>query len=517
MQTRNLLGDLSENILETRHREATDLFCRALKGGTDPADAIHFSMSVAAPYLNVPAHALMTPEGDLKGVNYDHTILGAWRAPRMSGLLPEALSRLPFAQAMWYIPQGLDVWHQVQCEFPGHYAEKCESIDLKGPTKYIDDYEPLTNGSFDDSLFYMLNSIIRGDRVEAYRRFLGLADEAASDKDKRAELESTVLHAGLMDLQDTLINRSLRNIGHKALRARAMVDLSGYLGWERARPLFQITIPDLASFPRQYELYEVVSNIVGSNFGPEHRDLKRRNTDLMTKSEVEEHVTIVHEATAEELLQHITALLEQGKSLVTINDANILAAARYMAEIENSKVFISFTHVFDYANVAGYWLRRFDHPHQAKVVYQSASFCNDVIESLRRMPPAPDQALASTPAEHMGWARALELDQVLVELDRAIVSQAAPEGTALVDSYMEKTTDRQGLVDTLVAGAAKFEGDPHIARNAMSHHEEYLHSTLPAPMTDAIFRSWVRFLTRHSKRSYEFNCYGLYQEHFASH
>jgi hypothetical protein len=45
----------------------------------------------------------------------------------------------------------------------------------------------------------------------------------------------------------------------------------------------------------------------------------------------------------------------------------------------------------------------------------------------------------------------------------------------------------------------------------MSHHEEFLHSTLPRPLRDDFFRSWVRFVSRWHKRSYEFNCFDLYE------
>ena len=39
---------------------------------------------------------------------------------------------------------------------------------------------------------------------------------------------------GLIDLQDTVLGRKARNTGHKALRARAVVDLADHIGWERA-------------------------------------------------------------------------------------------------------------------------------------------------------------------------------------------------------------------------------------------------------------------------------------------
>ena len=47
-----------------------------------------------------------------------------------------------------------------------------------------------------------------------------------------------LLFLGLIDLQDTVIGRKARNTGHKALRARAVVDLADYIGWERAHGVY---------------------------------------------------------------------------------------------------------------------------------------------------------------------------------------------------------------------------------------------------------------------------------------
>ena len=81
-----------------------------LVDGSRPTDAMTFVMDVAAPYLNVPAHAMLKNDGEMRGINYDHVILGMWRSPRMGTLLPDKFSQLPLTQAMWYLPQGMDIW-----------------------------------------------------------------------------------------------------------------------------------------------------------------------------------------------------------------------------------------------------------------------------------------------------------------------------------------------------------------------------------------------------------------------
>ena len=34
---------------------------------------------------------------------------------------------------MWYVPQGLNIWEQIICEFPGHYARDAEKCNDKAP------------------------------------------------------------------------------------------------------------------------------------------------------------------------------------------------------------------------------------------------------------------------------------------------------------------------------------------------------------------------------------------------
>ena len=76
-----------------------------------------------------------------------------------------------------------------------------------------------------------------GDVKRSYGLFLGLA----ADEAVRPKLRDQMLFLGLIDLQDTVMGRKARNTGHKALRARAVVDLAdAYRLGARAR---RATIP----------------------------------------------------------------------------------------------------------------------------------------------------------------------------------------------------------------------------------------------------------------------------------
>jgi len=70
---------LRNEIREVRYREATTTFCRLITEEKRPLkDMIKEAIAAAAPYVQVPSHLMRLPTGEMRGVNYDHTILG-WR------------------------------------------------------------------------------------------------------------------------------------------------------------------------------------------------------------------------------------------------------------------------------------------------------------------------------------------------------------------------------------------------------------------------------------------------------
>jgi hypothetical protein len=518
-----LLARMTERLREGRHEQATDDFCSLLAGGAQPASLGHDAIEGASPFLNVPAHSMLTPAGELRRVNFDHTILGFWRAYQLARHMPRGYERLPLVQAMWYLPQGLDIWSQVLCEFPGHYAreqEKCPTINLKGPKQHFQEHPPYTEGSFEERLELLVHSIIHGDRVMAFRSFLGLADEAsgeaaAGDETKRRALEAQVVYAAIIDMPGPRMD-SLHNVNsaHKALRARAMVDLANTFGWEQAYPLFLIVVPDLATDPRFHDIVETASLSLIGAFGPKYQERRHRQTAPLNAREAEELAAVITHGTPAEVVARVTALLEAGKSLTALNDAVILAVARLQAIVEHPSIrqgFVHTAHGFDYTNVVGWWLRNYDHPQQMKAPYLTAVFVNDVARFVRTNVPKTPMDLPSRPEEHAGRAEALSLNETLQELAQACDQQEASYASALVDSYMARTRERKKLTHTLAFENAKFEGDPHLPRNAMSHIEEFGQSSLPGPQRDEIFRSWTRLVSRWHKRSYDYNALGLFE------
>lgn len=516
---KSALSRMSEHILDANYQATTRDFCELVREGAPPMSVGMEAMRVVSPFLHVPSHIMVKPDGDQRTVNFDHVILALWRSKRMSQFMPKGYAELPLTQAIWYLPQGLDIWSQILCEFPGHYAreqERCPEIKLKGPVQRFDECPPIKGGSFEDRIALMLHSIVEGDKATAFQAFLGAAAEATQDEVKRRDLEASVLFAGITDMPGPrLVMPNMVNAAHKAIRARAMVDLANVVGWENSYPLFLAVIPDLATHPRYFDLLETATAELQGRFGREYRELRHTNQAPLNAREIEGFVRVLLNGSQEDTFAAVTDMLAAGKSLIAINDAAVLGAGRVIVQIERpglSSGFSQATHCFDYSNVVGYWLRTYDHPQQVKAAYFAPHFVNESARLLRRVPSLAEEEFETQPHEHARFAESQSLGGLLRALSTAIDAQEAPLATALTDSYLSRSRNRKRLIATLAFASAKWEGDPHMPRNAMSHHEEYSHTTLPGPLRDEIFRSWTRYVSRVRKRSYDFNCFELYKE-----
>lgn len=534
------LEALKEHIVTANYPQAADTFCALLKDGHRLLDVVRVAIDATAPYVQAPSHIMPKGDGTFRGVNYDHTVLG-WRASwRLTPCLPDPARLLPMTQAMWYVPQGLDVWDQVLCEFPGHYArdqEKCDEREaaqtperaagLPGPTGtttrfggrfdgpawrppkvHFEDHPPLRVGSPEERFERMWWAIMTGERVEGYRLFLGLAEEP----EYRTRLKDTILMAGIIDLQETIIQRgSFQNIGHKALRARAMLDLADTLGWENAHGVFYTVVPDLGCTPRFHELWALTSTLLPMEFRG-WQELKRTNTTPLTEREVDEVVDVINWAQPGDVIALITELLRRGRSLLAIADAIVIAFVHNEIHVmEHPNAFFTPGHAFDYCNVVNHWLRTSDNPHQAKALYFEALFVNDVLRANMLFPRDPAMALES-PKAHAREMEQQSERELLVTLAQAIDAQDAPRAMAALDEYLARTEERETLIATLCYAASKVQNDPHVARKCASSIEEYRHNS--THRKDDILRGWAKYLARAVRRSTDLGCYQLFRQHF---
>lgn len=517
---------LHEEIREVRYRQATETFCRLVVDEQIPLRAtIQQAIAAAAPFVQVPSHLMRQPNGELRGVNYDHTILG-WRgAVYLMQAMPGRRAMLPNVQAMWYVPQGLNVWEQVVCQFPGHYArdgEQCNrrfpgpDADLdrfdgpawNPPRIYFEDHAPIEDGSIDDRLARMQWAIAEGQKAEAYGLFLGLA----RDPEARGRLKDAIIFAGITDLQDTIINRGgYQNIGHKALRARALVDLADYLGWDDAHALFYTVVPDLGCSPRLYGLWTEINTMCRIDL-PHYATIPKRSDHPLEEHELDALTDVMLWGGPFEVNAAIMALFRRGAGLLDVGDAVVAVFQRYLMDIlEHPSAFLHPTHALDYMNVVQAWVRGYDNPHQAKAVFMGARFMNDTIRSNAIYPRDPRFALES---RHIfrAWADAIATDRLLPVLQQHVLAQDAPRSCALVDSYLERTSERGNLLDTITYAACHWQNDPHVMRNGASSLEEFRYNR--TSRRDDIIRGYVKHQSRYIKRAPTHDCAKLFREIF---
>ena len=508
------LEQLDDYVLDGKFHDATETFCRLAVGGHDIGDLVTRVMATAAPYLHVPAHEKLLPSGEFRNVNYDHTILGIRAGMRLAPYLSPVERHLPLVQGIYYVPQGLDVWAQLECGFPGHYAreqERCPEEAIGHQlTCHFADQEPLLDGSVEERFQRMFHALTRGDKVTSYRIFLGLA----ARPELRRRLQDTLLFAAVIDQQEYNSFRRVRHIGHKAIRTRSMFDVADWLGWERAHPVFYIGVPDICNAPIFHSLYDHASVLLGVAFKGQQYDLVRRNTTPLAEAEQDRFVGQILEGDPEAVAAAITELLRQGRAVQSIADTVMIAHATHcVTRLRAPIAYTVPTHSFDYANAVNYWLRNFENPHQAKAVYLAAWFVTDTIREVDTYPDAPDVARPD-PASRRPWADGLGLPQVLAELETAVAAQDPSSAVALVRSYVGRTGERDRLIGMLAHCAGKFQGDAHIFRNARSVMEEYYLNGASERRKGVLFEYWAHFLSFYKKRTLATDCYEMYHRYF---
>ena len=196
-------------------------------------------------------------------------------------------------QSVWYIPAGLDIWNQLLGKYPGRYATM-KGMNVPppsyGPVVWNEDVEPIVEaGTLEERLHAHMIATMSGDVKRSYGMFLGLA----ADEAVRPKLRDQMLFLGLIDVQDTIMGRKARNTGHKALRARAIVGLADYVGWERAHGVFYTGVPDMAVGPLYYSLYDAACVPLTEAFPDAGKSLMQTNKTPLTPEQVEDMVRLL--------------------------------------------------------------------------------------------------------------------------------------------------------------------------------------------------------------------------------
>ena len=127
------------------------------------------------------------------------------------------------------------------------------------PVVYWPDQEPLReSGPLQERLNNWLTLVERGQVIDAYRIFLGLMEE----REHRKEVLAQLVFAGMIDVQDRMLYNRSYTTGHKAYRARSVVEIGNAIGWDNAHDAIYAGALDIAVGPRWHSVYEMACNVV---------------------------------------------------------------------------------------------------------------------------------------------------------------------------------------------------------------------------------------------------------------
>jgi len=497
-------GMLTDAILECDQPRTTELFFQMVaRDGRSMADALSVVTAAEAPFVQVPNH-INVRDGQITLINNDHTILGLRASASLTPFLPEKYRLLPLLQSVWYIPAGLDIWNQLLGKYPGRYATMKGMVVPRpstGPVVWNQEQTPIReDGTIEERLHQHLIATMSGDVRRSYGLFLGLAAEEAA----RPLLRDQLLFLGLIDIQDTVIGRKARNTGHKALRARAVTDLAGFIGWERAHGVYYIGVPDMAVGPLYYSAYDAACVTITSEFPDGGKNLKQTNQTPLTPAEVEDMVRLLMEADGQTVWDRVTTHLRNGKSLRSLGDTIQIGAAELILRTTVPRQFTDGQHPFDYCNTANYWLRTSDNPYQARILYLMANFVNDVARSDKLF----TSVIEGECARFDSTGRTP--DALLRELDEAILAFDVARTTAVANAYLTSGADREAYLATIAVAACKFQDDPHNQKITHSSFEEYGHNS--THLKDRLLLASARLLAGWPKMPGERECYGRFMK-----
>ena len=496
-------------ILDRDQPRTADLFFQMVKNeGRSLGDAISVVTAAEAPFVQVPNH-INIRDGQITLINNDHTILGLRTSAALTPYLPPAYQLLPLLQSVWYVPAGLDIWNQLLGKYPGRYATM-KGMNVPpptyGPVVWTDDQEPIIEpGTTDERLHSYMVATMSGDVRRSYGLFLGLAADPAI----RPQLRDTLLFLGLIDVQDTVIGRKARNTGHKALRARAVVDLADFIGWEKSHGVFYTGVPDMAVGPLYYSAYDAACVVITEAFPDAGKTLKQTNKTPLSPAEVEAMVHLLMTGSTETVWATLTDHLRNGKAIQSLADTIQIGAAELILRTTIPRKFTDAQHPFDYCNTANYWLRTSDNPYQPRILYLMANFVNDAARSGQLYESVLEQELAAFNAGGRSAAALLNLQ------DESVLAFDIAQSTAVANAYIRAGGDPDRYMSAVAVTACKFQDDPHNQKISHSTFEEYQHNS--THLRHRLLLATVRLLAGWPKMPGERDCYARFMKEWIHH
>jgi hypothetical protein len=467
MATTAEYAHLEERILARDQKGASEVLYGLIKQGRSVHEITRETVRIHAPYTNVPYHQRLD-DGMVKFVNNDHCLLSERVGLPLSTLVRPELHYLPIAQTVWYMPTGLDPWNQLLGKAPGHYTRLYDiKVHQEPPRPEIHwpDQEPLrTEGPIRERLNHWLTLVQRGEVLQSYRVFLGLMEDQPHRRDVLAHL----VFAGLIDVQDRMLHNRSYTTGHKAYRARAMVELGEALGWEQSHSVLYAGVPDIAVGPRWYSTYEMGANVVQNLLDGRDAELLKQDAALSSAEEAM-LVEVITRGREINVIESIVAVLKAGRSPRRILDAIQVAAAQVIMETGDINNYSMAQHGYEYTNTLGWFFDAFQHPHRLKLLFVAGSFIQHAAEHQRDTPNNFGRRTFVAPKGADTWPQ----PKLLQRLEETLLALHVEESVALTGTYLAGGHDRAPLLQVLACAAAEVGNDPHNQELGLSLLEDY--------------------------------------------
>jgi hypothetical protein len=288
------------------------------------------------------------------------------------------------------------------------------------------------------------------------------------ETEHRKEVLAQLVFAGLIDMQDRMLYNRSYTTGHKAYRARSVVEIGSAIGWDNAHDIIYAGALDLAVGPRWHSVYEMACNVVtifieGKEVHavPQGGTTERERT-LLTNSkplsdrESEELIDALVCQHEPAYIKKISQLLLAGKAPRRIIDAIQLAAARVVLETDGPNNFSMPQHTYEYCNTIGWFYDNFEHPQRLKLLYVAGSMVNQAAWNQRE-----SGWLKSDPISVPSGSDRMTGSRIIERLESAIAELNPPEAVAWTKAYLDSGKDRAQLIQRLALMATRIGNDPH--------------------------------------------------------
>jgi hypothetical protein len=265
-------------------------------------------------------------------------------------------------------------------------------------------------------------------------------------------------------------------------------------------------VPDMGVGPHWYSTFEMACNVCQSLLDGQDYAL-RHNDGALSEAEQRALEDVLLHGREPAWQYQIADLLKAGKGVQQILDIVQLAAAELLLECGSAENYSMPQHSAEYCNTLRWFLDRFDHPHQVKLLFVAAGMTNQAAHH-QAADAANGAPTIRLPRGVSGW----DQSRLLERLDQALLARDTDASLALTAAYLRAEFDRRPLVQLLATNSTKFGNDPHNQEIGLSLVEDYFRSA--AIERDRLLLACAKHITGYRKYGDPLEAYQRYTEAF---